>query len=232
MAMQDQDFWRRMGRAAPGLFDLGAGVYGMNEAQDEAAANLQAARDPYYQAASAGASTALKRADGINPKKAGAEWLRTQRGLLRPGDAADEAALMRQLQATGMLGAASYGVQGPGAAEGVAQNPLAAAFYAQRANRDAKLAAEAFDRGEAQIDRMVNRSGMLSGQAANRQNANLNALRTQPSRAASRLNLLKGAGSILKDTGVLKDIGGLFGNLDWLDTGPDAWGTDFSMGFY
>ena len=226
MATQDQDFWRRMGNAAPGLFDIGTGIYGMNAGQKEAQQRLAAAQGPLYQQAMRASQTALNRAGSMDPRAAGAEWLQGQQGLLAGKDAADEDALFRRLYNTGMLGAASYnpGVEGikPG---GVAMNPQMAAFYAARNARDAKLSTEAMDRGEGQIDRMLDRSGRLQTQAANTQNAGMNAQRALPSRAAATTQLLKGVGGLLKNKDVLKDIGGMLGTgYDWLGKQTGLWG--------
>lgn len=218
MAMQDTDFWRRASNAGPGLFDFGAGVYGMRAGQREAAQNLQNARGPQYDALMGASSGALASAGSMDPQAAAAERLKAQQGLLAGKDAADETALMRMLHAKGMLGAASFnpGVEGI-TPNGTAMNPQLAAFYAARGGRDAKMALDSLDAGEAQTDRMLKRSGMLQDQAVSRQNAGLAAARTQPSRSAANMNLLKGASSIFKDLGGGGALGGLFGKgMDWL----------------
>lgn len=223
MTTQDQNFWRNIGS---GMFDLGTGLYGMNAGQKEARQRVAAAQGPLYQSQTAGAQTALNRAGAIDPRAAGAEWLQGQQGLLAGKDAADEQAILRRLHATGMLGSAVYN---PGVAginpTGAAMNPQLAAYYAARGGRDAKMAAEAMDRGEGQIDRMINRSGMLSTQAANTQNSGLRAQAAIPSRAAANTNLLRGVGGVLKQPGVLTELGGLFGRgMDWLGNTTGLWG--------
>jgi hypothetical protein len=219
MAMQDSDFWRRMGNAAPGLFDVGAGVYGMQGAQKEARQKIEGARGPLYDQALTGAGEALTRAGSMDPKAAAAERFAANQGLLAGKDAADETALMRALHAKGMLGAGVYnpGVEGitPGSAP---MQPQLAAFYAARGGRDAKMAADSLDQGEAQIDRMLKRSGMLQDQAAAKQRSGLEAAKLQPSRTAANLNLLKGLGGLFKDVGGVKGVTGLFsGGMDWLN---------------
>lgn len=221
MAMQDTDFWRRAGKAAPGLFDLGVGVYGMSAAEDEAEQRLKAAQGPQYDAALAASSTALKRAGSLDPQKAAQQRFKAQSGLLAGKDAADEAALLRMLHHQGMLDVANFnpGVKGI-TPSGVAMNPHLAAFYAGRGARDATMAADSLDYGDRTLDNMLKRSGMLQDQAAARQRMGLEASRTQPSRAASRMNLLKGGAGILRDTGLLNDLWkgaqGLFGDDgDW-----------------
>jgi hypothetical protein len=223
-------FWNKAG---PGLFDFGIGMYGRGAGQKEAAANLNAARGPLYDQAMAASGQALSAAGSMDPNVAAAEHLRKQQGLLAGKDLADEDQVMRMLHARGMLGAATYnpGVEGV-TPNGMPMNPQLAAFYAGRGARDARMAADSMDRGEAQIDRMVNRSGMLQRQATDRQTSGLEAARSQPSRSAANMNLLKGASSILKDTGILKgdtsilkDIGGMFSSgANWLGNSTGLWG--------
>lgn len=233
MTYADQDFWSRIKAGAPGLLDMGVNAIGNRGARREAQNELNIAEGPDYQAPMGAARTALSRAGSLDPRASGAEWLRDQRGLLAPGDAADEAELLRRLNNTGMLGASSYGVQGPGAAN-VAQNPMAAAFYAQRANRDQRMAAEALDRGEASIDRQLGRSGRLQSQAQNSRAGTLNARGTLPSKAASTAEMLRGGMNILKETGLLgagvdwlRGLGGGGFNTRWFDTASPSWGMDF-----
>lgn len=232
MAAMDQDFWRRGTKALPGLFDLGAGVYGMRAGEREADKRLQEARGPAYDAAMAASGQALTAAGNMDPRAAAAERLKAQQGLLAGKDAADETALIRMLHAKGMLDA---GVYNPGV-EGIApgstpMNPQLAAFYAARGGRDAKMAADSLDMGDAQVDRMLQRSGMLANQANAQQRAGIEAAKLRPSRAAGNMNLLKGASSIFKDMGGFDKVGGLFGKgFDWLSgnspyaSGNAAWG--------
>lgn len=233
MTYADQDFWSRIKAGAPGLLDMGVNAIGNRGVRREAQSELNIAEGPDYQAPMAASRTALNRAGSLDPRASGAEWMRDQRALLAPGDAADEAGLLRMLNNTGMLGASSYGVQGPGAAN-VSQNPMAAAFYAQRANRDQRMAAEALDRGEASIDRQLGRSSRLQSQAQGSRTGTMNARATLPSRATSNMEMLRGGLGILKDTGLLGAgmdwLRGLGGgnsfNTRWLDTGNPSWGMD------
>lgn len=239
MAMMDQDFWRRAEKGVPGMFDLGAGLYGMNAGQKEGQQRLNAAQDPLYRQASTASGAALTAAGNMDPRAAAAERFNAQSGLLAGKDSADEASLMRMLHAKGMLGAASFnpGVEGVNPT-GTPMNPQMAAFYAARGGRDARMAADSLDFGDNQVDRMLKRSGMLGDQAANRQRSGIAAQGMIPSRTAANVNLLKGVGDVMKNTGVLKDVGGLFGKgydwltgggfkTPWLDTAATGWGEDW-----
>jgi hypothetical protein len=218
MAMMDQDFWRRASKAAPGLFDLGIGAYGMSAGQKEAEQRLQGARGPAYDQAMNASAEALTRAGNMDPNAAAAERYKAQTGLMAGKDAADETQLMRMLQSRGLLGAANYnpGVEGI-APSGTPMNPQLAAFYAARGGRDAKIAADSLDAGDQRVNMMLQRSGMLANQAANQQRSGLAAASTQPSRVAGTVNLLKGASGILKDLGGVSGAKGLLGQgFDWL----------------
>lgn len=240
--MQDQDFWRRNdlnpGADVPGLFDFGTGLYGMRAGRREADQRLRATQDPYYQQASAAAGDVLTRAGSMDPKAAAAERFAAQQGLLAGSDAASEDQLMRMLHSRGMLGVANFNPDSktplvPGfdpatmgvGKSAVAMNPHMAAFYAARGGRDARMAADSLNAGEQQLDRELKRAGMLNDQAVARQRANVETQKLIPSRAASTMNLLKGTTGILKDTGVMKDLGGLFGKgFDWLGGATGLWG--------
>ena len=227
MAMQDQDFWRRMGKAAPGLFDLGVGLYGMSAGNKEAKQRLATAQGPLYQQAMGASGQALTAAGSMDPKAAAAERYNAAQGLLAGQDAASEQQMMRMLQAKGMLGAANYnpGVEGI-APSNVAMNPQMAAFYAARNARNGRMAYDALNEGESQTDRMLARSGALQRQAAGTQEAGLRGQGTIPSRSKQTVELLKGAGGLLmKNPDVLKDIGGMLGRgFDWLGNTTGLWG--------
>lgn len=227
MGYADQDFWGALKQGAPGLLNAGLNYVGNRMAGSDAANRLNTAQGPDYQAAMAGSRTALANAGSLDPNAAGSQWLANQRGLLAPGDSADEAALLRQLNATGMLGAASYGVQGPGAASGVAQNPLAAAYYAQRAKRDATMAANAQQYGQGMIDTQLQRSRALQDQANAGRSSTLNAGKTVPSAGAANALLLKGLGGVISNTGLLGK------GVDWLKNifgGGNDYNADWYMG--
>lgn len=226
------DFWGRVQNAAPGMLDLGLGIYSRNDAQSEAKKRLAGVQGPLYQQAMAGSQTALSRAGSMDPKAAAQERFNAAQGLLAGKDAKTEADLMRMLHAKGMLGTANYnpGVEGIDPST-VAMNPHMAAYYAGRGARDANLAYKSLGEGEEQIDRMLNRSGVLQNQAANTQNAGITADRRIPSRSAATAELLKGFGGVLKDSGMLgmgtdwlkKTIGGI-GSGGWGAMNSIDWG--------
>jgi hypothetical protein len=211
MVFADTDFWNRLDKAAPGLLNTGANILGANAARRENAGMIADAQGPLYRQAMRQAGAAL--ADN------GSEWLRNQRSLLAGPDAADEDALFRRLQATGMLGAASYnpGVEGV-TPNGTAMNPQMAAFYAARNARNAKMASDAQDQG-------INRAAKLHGIAAGAQNTGMGAM-NPATKTNARMNLLKGGASIAKDLGYgVKDVAGLFkGGADWLGNATGWWG--------
>jgi hypothetical protein len=233
---QSSTFDKFWSNAGPGLFDLGAGMYSRNRAQSEAAGRLNQAQGPAYTGQMDAAQRVLGEAGNFDPRAAGAERLKAQQGLLAGQDAKSEADLIRMLRSKGMLGAATFnpGVEGI-TPNGTAMNPQMAAFYAARNARDAKMSAGALDAGEAQLDRQLNRAGMLQRNANANRTADLDALRTQPSRSASDMQMLSGISGILRDTGALKALPGMIGGgMDWLKKlggGGDAYsagqGTDF-----
>jgi hypothetical protein len=212
------DFWGRMNKAGPGMIDMGLGLFGQRQAQNEAAQRLRAAQGPAYQGAMSVASA--------DPAAAATKDFKAAQGMLAGVDAKSEADLMRMLYAKGMLGVANYnpGVEGI-APSATAMNPHMAAYYAARGGRDAKMALDARDRAEMSQGRALDRAGQA-------QRIGMDAQGSQPSRSAATMNLLKGASGILKDTGMF-DMG-----MDWLKKsfgGGDALGmfgdTDFTWGF-
>jgi hypothetical protein len=226
MATQDTDFWRRMEAGAPGMVDLGVGLWGNRAGRREAQKELNIAQGPEFMNAMNASQGALARAGSMDPKAAAAERFNAAQGLLRGQDAASEDQLMRSLYQRGMLGAANYnpGVEGI-TPNGTAMNPQMAAFYAARNARDGRMAFDSLREGEGQIDRMLGRSSGLQNQANNMRGATQGARGALPSKAAGTMNLLKGATGILKDTGVLKDIPGMLrGGADWLGGATGLWG--------
>lgn len=222
----DGSFWRG---AVPGMFDMGAGIYGMQQGQREAnqrVGQIQAAGAP----AQGASNQALANAGSLDPRAHGAEWLKGQQQLLSGQDSASEDQMIRMLQARGMLGAANYnpGVEGI-TPNGTKMNPQMAAFYAARNARDAKMAAEAGDRGEQAIDRQINRSTQLQQQSNLAQNAARQNQQLRPSKAAAGQQLLGGIGSVLKNPDVMKGIGGMLsGGIDWLSTNNPFKSFDFT----
>lgn len=201
------NIWGYAKNAAPGLFDLGAGIYGRNAGAKEADQRLRTAQGPLFQTQMQGAQTALDRAGSMDPRAIGQERFNAAQGLLKGTDAASMDDLMRRLQASGQGGIASFSGVAPG---GQAINPQMAAFLKVKADRDAQMAYDSLDKGDAALDKMVQRGGMLSGQAANTQAAGMKAQGALPSRSAGNMALLKGLGGIAKDSGLFG------GGMDWL----------------
>jgi hypothetical protein len=216
MATSFEDFWadpRSRNQVYGGMLDLGIGAYGMQAGRKEAAQRL--AETPYADFNTA-SRTALSRAGSMDPRAAGQERFNAAQGLLAGSDAKSLDDLMRRLYVNGQSGIASYsGQQG-----GPAVNPQMQAYFKAKADRDAKLAYDSLNEGEAQIDRQLNRSGMLQRTAGG-----LRGEMPQPSRSTTNMNLLRGAAGVLKDTGMLPGM--ISTGKDWL-SGMFGGGQDFS----
>lgn len=228
---QYDNFWNK---AAPGMLDVAGGLYTRNLANREASDRLSAARGPLYNQQIAGASGMLSQAGNFDPNAFAADRFKQQQALLNPLYSTQENDLMRSLRAKGQLGIASYSAAGVDPVSktvqswspGTAVNPQLAAFYAARNAQQSKDAYGSMDQGQQYIDNLIKRSGMLSNQAANTQTSGIEGQRTQPSRAAGVAELLKGAGGVLKDTGVLKDI--VRGAPGFIRGIPDTFGNGLS----
>lgn len=226
MATSFEDFWadpRSRNQVYGGMLDIGIGLYGRNAGRKEAAQRLN--ETPYADFNTA-SRTALSRAGSMDPIAAGQERFDAAKGLLAGSDAKSLDDLMRRLHVTGQSGLASYSGQEGGAAV----NPQLAAYYKAKADRDAKLAYDSLGYGEDQIDRQLNRSGMLQRTASG-----LRSEMPQPSRSTANMNLLRGAAGVLKDTGMLpgmvstgKDwLSGLFGGGGLTNAFDDYSGGDW-----
>lgn len=213
------DFWSKAG---PGLLDLGVGMYSRNAAMREAEERLKRSRGPLYDANMGAAQGMLAQAGTFDPQAHAAERFAAQQALIKPVQDKAHTDLLRTLRAKGMLGAATHnpGLEGGTTDAGVAVNPHVAAFYAAQNAQRSKDAYSALDSGQAYLDKILNRSGMLQRSAGDAQRMGLEAMRTQPSRATATHQLLKGGLGVLKDSGVLKDVfkpGGMLGGaMDWL----------------
>jgi hypothetical protein len=213
------DFWSKAG---PGMIDFGLGMYSRNSAMKEAEERLKRARGPLYDQSMAAAGGMLNQAAGFDPQVAAEERFAKQQALLKPVQDKALADYMRTLHAKGQLGTATYeqGLEGGTTGAGMLANPKLASFFAAQNAQRSKDAYAAMDKGQSYLDNILNRAGMLQRSAADTQRAGLEAMRTQPSRAASNHQLLKGGLGILKDSGVMGDIfkpGGMIGGaMDWL----------------
>jgi hypothetical protein len=221
------EFW---GRAGPGLLDLGTGLYNKNAARKEAAGRLGTAQGPLYQQAMGGAGATLAEAGNFNPDALAASRFGAGEALLKPVQDKQMDDLMRMLQAKGMLGISNYnpGVEGI-TPSGTPMNPQMAAFFAAQNADRAKRAQAALGQGQDYATGLVNRAGDLQRIAGGTQATGITAQNTQPSRATSRGEMLKGLGGMLaKNPGVIKDVwnwgAGLFGGGGGgMDFGGDSY---------
>jgi hypothetical protein len=222
MTMADQDFWKRTETAAPGMLQLGAGLWGTNAARREGKDNLAAAQGPEYAAAMGASQGALAQAGSMDPKAAAQERFNAAQGMLASKDATDMQSFQRMLQKQGQGGMATYGGVEPG---GAPINPQMAAYFAEKNKRDAALAYHSLREGEDQTDRMLNRSSALQNQANQQRASTLGARKAVPSKAAGTANFLKSGIGLAKDTGLLSGLPGMLkGGFDWLGGSTGLWG--------
>jgi len=206
--MATSSFWDGLGT---GLLQTGVGVLSGKESEKAMLERLKAARGPLYDQEIGLASKSLALAGNMDPKAAAAERFAAQQGLVAPSNEADEQALMRKLQAKGMLGVASYGaVPGTAPQPGVAMNPYLAALYAAQAGAKNKAAYDSLGEGERYLDQLINRSQKLQAAPVDRASA---MYRMTPLKQSTSSRLLQGAGSLLSNPEIVKGIGGLFSGL-------------------
>lgn len=250
MAIQERSFWDTMG---PGMLQLGGGFVGQRMAANRAEADLRKAQGPLYDKTMNLAGQSLSLAGGMDPQAMAAQRFAQQQALLAPGQEADVQALMRQLAARGQLGVASHGaVAGTAATPGVPMNPQLAALYAAQAGAKAKSAYDSQREGEAYLDSLLRRSGMLQGQAQTARSTGQTARNYMPGKPSIAETLLKGGMNLLKDKQVQSAIGGMLGNIrlpwspatgpagssgyfnpeEWMQSGGNSsWGYDMDYGF-
>jgi hypothetical protein len=206
--MATSSFWDGLGT---GLLQTGVGVLAGKESEKAMLERLKAARGPLYDQEIGLASKSLALAGGMDPKAAAAERFAAQQGLVAPSNEADEQALMRKLQAKGMLGVASHGaVPGTAQTPGVAMNPHMAALFAAQAGAKNKAAYDSLNQGEAYLDNLLKRSNTLQS-GANQRAAQV--YQMTPAKQSTSSRLLQGAGSLLGNADISKAIGGLFSGM-------------------
>ena len=222
--MAEPSFWDRLG---PGLLQTGMGVYGGRQANKADEERLRRAQGPLYDQLMSQAGTSLSAAGSMDPKALGAERFATQQGLLAPGMEAQRAQLMRELQARGQLGTATFQpVPGTVATPGVPMNPQLAALYAAQEGAKAKSAYESLGEGERYLDTLLNRSKSLQGAA---QTARSTGAQVTPYKKTTGGMIAGGLTSLLKDPRAAsavwqgaKKIPGMLGEgWDWM-TGAQA----------
>jgi hypothetical protein len=127
---------------------------------------------------------------------------------------------MRSLYAKGMLGISNYnpGVEGI-TPNGTAMNPQMAAFFAAQNAQRSKDAYGAMGQGPglSQQSHQAVRHAVGAGEPSAELRHHAQQVAGPAPRAASNLQLVKGVGDILKNTGVLQKIPGMIGSgIDWL----------------
>lgn len=211
-----------------GMFNLGANWYGADQQKRADEKRLAAARGPLYESQLASAGNLQAQAGGVTPQ---AEF-DAMRGLVQPGRAADQASLMRQLQAKGLMGVSNYTGASPTAPTGVGTpqgqswtpgmltNPHMAALFAAQQGADARMAAGAIGSSRAEQSRLLNESRAQSGAATGSQQRGMAPYAPGSGVSAAGKSampgLLGGLGGLLKNTGmfsgIAKGIGDLLGD--------------------
>lgn len=214
MATEFEKFW-----ATPGMMGdvarFGLGAYGAFGGSKEANARVNAAQGPLYQQAMGTSQGMLARAN-MDPTAAAQQRLNAELGLLREEDAASEAQFMRNLQKRGQLGVSTYDT------EGKAIDPKMYAFLKAREQRNARMASDSLDKGEAAITANVNRANTAQGIAANTQQAGMLGANARPSNVNRNVKFLQSGLDFAK-----KNPGMISGSMDWLKKltggGPDPY---------
>ena len=241
-------FWDNIG---PGLLETGGNIFLQNRAAQEGEKRLRRAQGPLYDQQQAMAGQALNLARGMDPKAQAAERFAAQQALVAPGNEAELQALMRQLQAKGMTGVASFSpVAGTSNTTGQPMNPQMAALFAAQQGAKNQAAFQSLGEGERYLNTLLQRGGMLQQQAQGAQAAGIKArfgdkYTGLPAKPSASEMLIKGGMNILKDpkardmvlSGV-KKIPGMLGSAgDWIsglfggDTRDYFGNSDFSFGF-
>ena len=206
--------------AGPGLIEGGANYWLNQRNQKQAEDRLRRAQGPLYDQSLGLAGTSLNLAKGMDPQAFAAERFKAQQALVAPGQAAAQQELMRQLQARGMLDVASFSpVAGTTATPGVSMNPQFAALYAAQAGANSKSAYDSLAEGQAYLDSLIKRSGMLQGQAQLSRSTGqkaMEAIPRKPSLADSALRTISRPGVATSIFKGIQELPGLFNQgVDW-----------------
>jgi len=233
-------FWDTVG---PGAIETGGNIFLGNRASQEAEKRLRRAQGPLYDQQQVMAGQALNLARGMDPKAQAAERFAAQQALVAPGNEAEMQALMRQLQAKGMLGAASFSpVAGTANTTGGPMNPQLAALFAAQQGAKNTAAYQSLGEGEQYLNDLIRRGGMLQQGAQGARASGQQALRQIPAKPGVAEMLLKGGMNILKDKKAQEAIFGIGSGQGMLGKGiqwakdlfdkRDYYGdSDFSFGF-
>jgi hypothetical protein len=205
MASEFEKFWSQPGMLGDaGKFGLG--VYGALAGNREANAKVDAAQGPLYQASMDTAQGMLGRAN-VDPAVAAQQRLSQELGLLRDDDASSEASFTRTMQKRGLLGVNTYDTNGK------AIDPKLYAFLKAREMRNAKMASDSLDKGEAAITANVNRANTAQGVAGNTQRVGMAGQNARPSNVNRNMQLAKSGFDLAKNSGMLTSAQGWLKNL-------------------
>jgi hypothetical protein len=160
-------------KAGPGLFGAGANYFASNAAkgdEERRAGQIGAAQQPYSSAALDQLLQAQQFNTGANAKSR----YDAEMALLSPDHEKQRLAMMRKLQAQGLLGT-STNAPTAGLAEGTAHNPFASSLFAAQEAARQRVAADALDKSQNTLNQMTNRLTALNSNAnaagVNRSNA-------------------------------------------------------------
>jgi len=237
--MAERSFWDNIG---PGLLETGGNVFLGRRAAKEAEDRLRRAQGPLYDQMQGMAGQSLNLAQGMDPTKMATDRFTQQQALLAPGMEADKLALWRQLQAKGMLGAASFApVAGTINTTGQPMNPQMAALLAAQEGAKARSAYQSLGEGQDYLDQLLRRSGMLQGGAQGARATGQVALQQIPAKPSITEQVVRGGMNILKDPKArgaifegVKKIPGMLGDIgSWLGGGTTDYfgGANFDFGF-
>lgn len=204
----------------------GMGLLSDYMGQNEARARLGSIQGPVYQAANAGATSAIQTAGNMDPNAFAADRFARQQALVNPMQQKQIEDVRRSLQARGIGG---LGVYNPGI-EGFTPNgqvvsPELAAAYAGINSANNKSAYASMDEGQTYLNNLLQRSGMLTNQARTAQQTGFEGVGRLPSRAASFGQMAQGIGSVLKQPGAMGMLGQ---GVDWLGNKTGLWDSNFS----
>ena len=220
--MAEQSFWDTVG---PGLLQTGGNIYLRQKAAQEAEDRLRRAQGPLYNQTQDLAGQTLNLAQGMDPAKMAADRFAQQQAILEPGMQADQLALFRQLQAKGLLNAASFApVAGTLNTTGGPMNPQMAALFAAQQGAKSQAAYQSLGEGQQYLNDLLQRSGMLQGQGQRAQATGQTAMGQIPAKPSIAAQIVGGGMDILKDPSArsavwnaVKKIPGMLGSAgDWL----------------
>lgn len=227
-------FWDTFG---PGMIQTGGNFFLQNRASKEAEDRLKRAQGPLFAPMMDQAGRSLALAGTMDPMAMARDRFTQQQALLAPGQQADQQALLRELQAKGMLGAASFSpVAGTVATPGQPMNPQMAALLAAQEGAKSKAAFDSMREGETYLDNLLRRSSGLQQTAQSGRASGVNAMRGIPAKPTFAETLVRGGMNVLKDKEardlIFKGASGMFGSaMDWLrPSNIPSWLPEYDFG--